>query len=60
MATTLFGAQQDPLIYQWLFKLKNSVFSKYSFYFEEILAAQQPESVHKANKEKIPIDFGAK
>ena len=60
VATTLFGTQQDPLIYQWLFKLKNSVYSKYTFYFEEILAAQMPESDFKAKKDKLPIDFGTK
>ncbi len=57
-----FRTQQDPLLFQWLWRLKDAVAAKFTLYFYEVLSQQaqiaMPE--FKANCAKLSPDYASK
>ncbi|XP_040576035.1 KICSTOR subunit 2 [Lepeophtheirus salmonis] len=53
----LLRPQQDPLLYQWFWKLKGAVLSKFSLYFHDILIKQTSPVELKNQCSKLTIDY---
>ena len=53
----LFGSVSEPLLYQWLVKLKQAVGSKYYLYFSRLLLKHHTEEKKAVERSKLAVDF---
>eukprot|EP00096_Caligus_rogercresseyi_P015586 TRINITY_DN8052_c0_g1_i2.p1 TRINITY_DN8052_c0_g1~~TRINITY_DN8052_c0_g1_i2.p1 ORF type:complete len:427 (+),score=73.91 TRINITY_DN8052_c0_g1_i2:47-1327(+) len=56
----LLRPQQDPVLYQWFWKLKAIVLSKVSLYFHDVLSSQTPSPEFKEQCSKLSIDYASR